>query len=136
MNDKNRLIYGKGTMMKAATLLKAGGGRAGLAVMIYALCAAGLRAEEPAAPATPPEQFNAGTRQLRDGKLAAAEALLQNAVAGQDARVQPPALYESGLGAGGGRGGDIEAGQGRQRPGDPDPCQQPDRRGRGGGPAD
>jgi hypothetical protein len=96
MNHKTNGIMEKGFIMKATTLLTAGGGWAVLAAMIYALCAAGLRAQEPAAPVTSPEEFNAGTRQLRDGKLAAAEALLQNAVAGQDARVQPPALYNLG----------------------------------------
>jgi len=85
--------------MKPTVWLYVFGGRSGLAAMLCALTLAELRAEEPAQPAAPetsPGQFNAGTRQLRDGKLAAAEALLQNAVAGQDARVQPRALYNLG----------------------------------------
>ena len=53
---------------------------------------------EPAPPATPREFYNAGTRQLRDGKLREAEASLESALASQDPNsLQPPALYNLGL---------------------------------------
>jgi hypothetical protein len=47
-------------------------------------------------PTTPREFFNAGSRKLTEGKLREAEAFLQGALAGQDERVQPPALYNLG----------------------------------------
>lgn len=47
-------------------------------------------------PETPREFFNAGTRMLKTGKLREAEAFLQSAVASQDERVQPKALYNLG----------------------------------------
>ena len=47
-------------------------------------------------PTTPLGLFNAGTRRLQAGKLAAAEEMLQASVAGQDARLQSPALYNLG----------------------------------------
>jgi hypothetical protein len=47
-------------------------------------------------PNTPVEFFNAGTRELRDGKLPEAEASLQTALSSQDSRLQPPALYNLG----------------------------------------
>ena len=47
-------------------------------------------------PNTPREFFNAGTRELRAGKLPEAEASLQSALASQDSRLQPPALYNLG----------------------------------------
>src|ERR1700676_395218 len=45
---------------------------------------------------TPRQLYNDGTRQLRAGKLREAEALLQGAVASQDEKTQPPALYNLG----------------------------------------
>jgi len=51
---------------------------------------------KPNAPETPREFFNAGTRELRSGKLPEAEASLQTALASQDAQLQPPALYNLG----------------------------------------
>jgi hypothetical protein len=48
-------------------------------------------------PDTPREFFNAGTRQLNGGKLREAEASLESALASQDQRLQPPALYNLGL---------------------------------------
>lgn len=42
------------------------------------------------------ELYNDGTRKLAEGKLAEAESYLQSAVASQDERVQPPALYNLG----------------------------------------
>jgi len=47
-------------------------------------------------PASARDLFNAGTRQLRAGKLPEAEALLQTAVASQNLRVQTPALVNLG----------------------------------------
>ena len=52
---------------------------------------------EPSAPETPREFFNAGTRQLEAGKLREAEASLESALASQNQRFQPPALYNLGL---------------------------------------
>lgn len=42
------------------------------------------------------DAFNLGTRQLRDGKLRQAEASLQAALAKQEEKIQPPALYNLG----------------------------------------
>jgi tetratricopeptide (TPR) repeat protein len=47
-------------------------------------------------PESPREMFNLGTRQLRAGKLADSEALLQKALESQDERVQSPALFNLG----------------------------------------
>jgi len=47
-------------------------------------------------PDSPREFYNAGTQKLREGKLREAEALLQSALAAQDDRLQPPALYNLG----------------------------------------
>jgi tetratricopeptide (TPR) repeat protein len=52
---------------------------------------------ESAPPASPREFFNAGTRQLSAGKLREAETLLETALASQDQRLQPAALYNIGL---------------------------------------
>jgi hypothetical protein len=51
---------------------------------------------EPAAPATPRELFNAGTKQLRGGKLREAEASLESALASQRPALQPVALHNLG----------------------------------------
>ena len=48
------------------------------------------------APATAREFYNAGTRELSQGKLREAEASLQTALASQDERLQPPTLYNLG----------------------------------------
>jgi len=53
-------------------------------------------ATEPAAPNTPRELFNAGTKQLRGGKLREAEASLESALASQRPALQPVALYNLG----------------------------------------
>src|SRR5260221_5046521 len=45
---------------------------------------------------SPRQLYNDGTRQLRAGKLREAEALLQGAVACQDEKTQPQALYNLG----------------------------------------
>jgi hypothetical protein len=51
---------------------------------------------EPGAPATPREFFNAGTQQLRAGKLREAEAFLTSTVESQQEKLQAPALYNLG----------------------------------------
>src|SRR6266851_3949566 len=51
---------------------------------------------EGSAPASPRESFNAGTLQLRQGKLREAESLLESALASQNEALQPPALYNLG----------------------------------------
>src|SRR5208282_5668800 len=56
-----------------------------------------LAIPEPLPPSTPREFFNAGTRQLNAGKLREAEASLETALASQDQRLQPPALYNLGI---------------------------------------
>ena len=50
-----------------------------------------------APPDSPRDFYNEGTRRFREGKLRDAEASLQTAVAANDERVQPPALYNLGL---------------------------------------
>ena len=47
-------------------------------------------------PSTPREFFNAGTRQLRQGKLREAEAFFESALASQNERLQTPAIYNLG----------------------------------------
>lgn len=67
--------------------------------MLLALCAlaaASSGAPEPGAPSTPRECFNAGTQKLGAGKLKEAEALLESALASQNQRIQPAALYNLG----------------------------------------
>jgi tetratricopeptide (TPR) repeat protein len=54
-------------------------------------------APETSPPATPREFFNTGTRQLAAGKLREAEASLESALASQNQRLQPLALYNVGL---------------------------------------
>ena len=54
-------------------------------------------APEPTPASTPREFYNAGTRQLGAGKLREAEASLESALASQNERLQPPALYNLGL---------------------------------------
>src|SRR5947208_10512772 len=55
-----------------------------------------VAARELAPPAAPREFFNAGTRELRAGKLREAEALLESALSSQNERLQTPALYNLG----------------------------------------
>ena len=52
---------------------------------------------EPVPPETPREFYDAGTRQLGAGRLREAEASLETALASQNQRLQPPALYNLGL---------------------------------------
>jgi hypothetical protein len=52
---------------------------------------------EPTPPTTSRDFYNAGARQLRAGKLREAEASLESALASQDPRLQPSALYNLGL---------------------------------------
>src|SRR5664280_984259 len=54
-------------------------------------------APDPSPPTTPREFYNAGARQLSAGKLREAEASLETALASQNQRLQPPALYNLGL---------------------------------------
>ncbi len=61
-----------------------------------ALAASAPSNPEPILPQTPREFFNAGTRELRTGKLREAEASLETAVASQNSRLQPPGLYNLG----------------------------------------
>lgn len=72
----------------------------GPAVALLLAFAAGAEPALPTREATPPttprELFNAGTRQLHDGKLREAEALLESALASQTESFQPPALYNLG----------------------------------------
>jgi len=49
-----------------------------------------------APPVTPRQFFNAGTQKLSEGKLREAEAFLESTLASQQARLQPPALYNLG----------------------------------------
>ena len=51
---------------------------------------------EPPPPTTPREFFNAGTEQLRAGKLREAESLLEIVLTSQNDQLQPPALYNLG----------------------------------------
>ncbi|HXU76167.1 MAG TPA: hypothetical protein VN794_06335 [Methylomirabilota bacterium] len=46
--------------------------------------------------AKPRNEFNSGTQQLKEGKLPEAEAFLEKALASQDEKIQPPALYNLG----------------------------------------
>jgi tetratricopeptide (TPR) repeat protein len=52
--------------------------------------------QEPAAPSTPRDFFNAGTQKLREGKLREAEAFFESALASQSERLQAPLLYNLG----------------------------------------
>jgi len=61
-----------------------------------ALAAAASVTSQPTLPSTPREFFNAGTRELRAGKLREAEASLESALGSQNIRLQPPALYNLG----------------------------------------
>ena len=47
-------------------------------------------------PESPREFFNAGTRQMAEGKLREAEAFFETALASQNVRIQPPTLYNLG----------------------------------------
>jgi hypothetical protein len=67
-----------------------------LALAVALVAASTPPAPEPALPATPREFFNAGTRELLASKLREAEASLETALASQNTRLQPPALYNLG----------------------------------------
>jgi hypothetical protein len=66
-----------------------------LAILVLAAATAPSSEETPS-PGTPREFFNAGTRELLAGKLREAEASLETALASQNPRLQPPALYNLG----------------------------------------
>ncbi len=68
-----------------------------LCLLAFLAALPALAATEPAPPDNPREFFNAGTEQLRAGKLREAEASLESALASQSQRIQPPALYNLGL---------------------------------------
>ena len=51
---------------------------------------------EPLPPVTPRQFFNAGTHELQSGKLREAEGFLESALAAQNSRLQPVALYNLG----------------------------------------
>jgi tetratricopeptide (TPR) repeat protein len=76
--------------------------RNSVARIAVALATASLAAAVPgtrtasAPPETPREFFNAGTQQLRAGKLREAEASLETALSSQNQPLQPPALYNLG----------------------------------------
>ena len=72
-------------------------------LLLLALCILVLAATAPPdastptpAPANPREFFNAGTRNMRSGKLREAEASLESALASQNTGLQPAALYNLG----------------------------------------
>ena len=68
-----------------------------IAVCLAGMFAGNVRAADAEPEDSSPRQlYNDGTRQLRAGKLREAEALLQGAVASQDEKTQPPALYNLG----------------------------------------
>ncbi len=72
---------------------------AGLTALAWVLGVLAVRAETPSplpAGDSPRDWYNAGTVQLRAGKLPEAEELLQNSVASQAAALQPLALYNLG----------------------------------------
>jgi len=79
-------------------------GRSRTQAAVLAMCALGVwfpgdmfsAPAEANPPESPREYYNDGTRHFRAGKLREAEAALQTAVAGNDERVQPPALYNLG----------------------------------------
>jgi hypothetical protein len=70
---------------------------AAAAVSLYAALNAPGAADEPDHEPSARELYNDGTRKLTEGKLGEAESYLQSAVASQDERVQPAALYNLGL---------------------------------------
>src|SRR5947209_1681522 len=65
-------------------------------VALAATCRSSSAAADSPAPSTPREFFNAGTRKLREGKLRESEAFLESALASQQERLEPPALYNLG----------------------------------------
>jgi hypothetical protein len=62
----------------------------------FAPAATPARSPEAPPPSNPREFFNAGTRELNEGKLREAEASLESALASQDDRLQPRSLYNLG----------------------------------------
>ena len=62
----------------------------------FCLLLATIAASSDPANVKPREVFNSGTQQLKDGKLPEAEAMLERALASQDEKIQPPALYNLG----------------------------------------
>lgn len=69
-----------------------------LIFLAYIIAFPAAHADDSTVPAagSPRDQFNAGTREFAAKKLSEAEELLQSAVASQDSRIQPEALYNLG----------------------------------------
>jgi tetratricopeptide (TPR) repeat protein len=67
-----------------------------LFALVFCFHAPAKEATNSPAPVTARDFYNAGTDLLAAGKFADAERLLQSALAAQDERVQPPALYNLG----------------------------------------
>jgi len=80
-----------GHLWRAACAALAGG-----LVLIHGAVSA-QAAGESERPRAPRELYNDGTVKLRQGKLTEAEIALQDAIASQDPRVQPAALYNLGI---------------------------------------
>jgi hypothetical protein len=68
----------------------------GLRLGAQAATSSQAASQSPPPPSTPREFYNAGTRELREGKLREAEASLQTALASQNDRLQPTTLYNLG----------------------------------------
>jgi hypothetical protein len=66
-----------------------------VAGLVSAGCACGA-ASEGERPDSPLKLYNDGTQKLTEGKLQEAEACLQGAIASQNEKIQPPALYNLG----------------------------------------
>jgi hypothetical protein len=69
-----------------------------LVILLLALASPSARCAAPddEHPASALQLYNDGTEKLTDGKLSEAEACLQGAVASQNEKIQPPALYNLG----------------------------------------
>ena len=66
-----------------------------LSILLFGFYAPAKETNSPA-PATAKDFFNAGTKLIDAGKFPEAEKMFQSALAAQDDRVQPPALYNLG----------------------------------------
>ncbi len=92
-----------GQINRARSGTPRGGRRLAVALAAAALLALGAAAtgtdtadNNAPVPSTPREFFNDGTKMLRRGKLPQAEAFFESALASQEDRWQPPALYNLG----------------------------------------
>lgn len=86
--------------MKKSVNHRLAAGVAGVSLLLLAASSgpepADLAGPEPAAPVTPRDFYNEGTRKLRAGKLKDAESFLQMALAAQVDRVRFPAVFNLG----------------------------------------